>query len=57
MEQRFYNLYRELEALSNLSPAIDDCSEKENALYSAIEKLRICLEDLGYDVDPEKKIN
>ena len=39
-ESEIRKLHRELERLLNMAPIIDDCTEKENAMYSDIANLK-----------------
>lgn len=40
MERRLSFLYKELENLLNFAPAIEDCSKKENEMYSDMANLK-----------------
>lgn len=40
VERRLSFLYKELENLLNFAPAIEDCSKKENEMYSDMANLK-----------------
>lgn len=40
MNERIRNLYEELETLLNLAPAEEDCTDKENDMYSDMANLK-----------------
>lgn len=48
MDERFERLYKEIEAILNMSPAEDDCTDEENQVYSDMANLKDSLFDLGY---------
>lgn len=46
MNERINKLYKELEYLLNHSPAVDDCTEGENQMYSDMVNLKNSIENL-----------
>lgn len=46
MNERINNLYKELEYLLNHAPAVDDCTEEENEMYSDMANLKNSIENL-----------
>lgn len=48
MEERLKALYKEIETLLNLAPCEDDCTDKENAVYSDMANLKESLFDAGF---------
>lgn len=45
--EKFERLYEELDRVLAVTPAVGDCSEKENTIYSKVAELRDLLFDLG----------
>lgn len=38
--ERLKNLYREIDAILNMAPTEEDCTEEENAMYSDMANLK-----------------
>lgn len=49
MEERFVNVYKELNFLLNNAPVEDDCTDEENEMYSDTANLKNSMENaLGH---------
>ena len=51
MNERISKLYKELEYLLNHAPAVDDCTAKENEVYSDMANLKNSIENLFNEGD------
>lgn len=55
MKERLKELMKTCDALLNMSPTVEDCTEAENAMYMAMSALRDAIYDVLFDSISERK--